>query len=187
MTLVCTRKALPSNKDTILIDLDGVLSPLGESVDKFTVKTKIPYAEWYTTKKIQYAMEVLARYATLVSISTWEEDSIVFAKKAGYPITRFLKHEYPMYDQRWFKADAIHHFLEKNQDKRIVIFDDELSTQKPEFTTLRSEWNKQGVFIPIIDGETGLNKDIMHKTLKFLCSDIDGDTEVKKSGKEESH
>lgn len=187
MTLVCTKKTLSSNKDTILIDLDGVLSPLGSSADRFTVKTKIPYAEWYTTKKIQYTMEVLSRYATLVSISTWEEDSIVFAKKAGFPITRFLKHEYPMYDQRWFKADAIHEFLNQQKEKKVVIFDDELSTDKPEFNALRSEWNKQGVFIPIINGETGINKDIMHKTLKFLCSDIPVDIEVKKSGKEKSH
>lgn len=169
MTLVCTRKALPFSKNTILIDLDGVLSPLGDTVDKFTVSTKVPYAEWHTTKTIQYAIEVLARYATLVSISTWEEDSVVFAKKAGFPVTRYLKHEYPMYDQRWFKADAIHGFLDKNKDKRIVILDDELSTQEPEFAALRSEWNKQGVFTPIIDGEKGINKHIMHETLQFLC------------------
>lgn len=169
MTLICTRKALSSSRHVILVDIDGVLSPLGESVNKFTVRTRVPYAEWYTTQEIQYVMEVLARYATLVSISTWEEDSLVFAKKAKFPITRFLQHTFPMFDQRWFKADAIHEFIEKNQDKKLVIFDDELSENKPEFAVLRSEWNNKKVFIPEIDGERGINKDIMHKTLQFLC------------------
>lgn len=115
----------------ILLDIDGVLSPLGRLNDEYVI---IDLDGWSTIAIPHNNIEFIKTVNEKVKIvwsSSWEDISNNVCDKIDLPHFSFLQF-YNTQQKHWNKLPSIVKFIEQNCDADILIIDDEVDTNAKE-------------------------------------------------------
>lgn len=114
----------------ILLDIDGVLSPTYSTqedsliVDIQWSKFKIPVRVAEFIRNVSYEVET-------IWASSWEYDSLEVSKELNLKIKQVI--EFGDTESVWFKIPSYLQYLKENEDKEVLIIDDEICEFKEHF------------------------------------------------------
>lgn len=112
-------------KKIILLDIDGVLAPLGRVNEEFTV---VNLDGWSIVAIPNNNIDFIKNISRLVEIvwsSSWENTSNNICDKANLANFSFLQFHNTQ-QNHWNKLSALVEFIEKNYDVDILILDDDI-------------------------------------------------------------
>lgn len=116
----------------ILLDIDGVLSPTYSTqedsliVDIQWSKFKIPVRVAEFIRNVSYEVEI-------IWASSWEYDSLEVSKELNLKIKQVI--EFGDTESVWFKIPSYLQYLKENEDKEVLIIDDEICEFKEHFAS----------------------------------------------------
>ena len=148
-------------KKIILMDIDGVLSPLSRVDEPYSL-IKVPWATFaipdYT---LDYLKTNLMKLRGFTWSSSWENSSNAINKYLGVPNSPFIHFPDDMEETLWFKDKYLVDFCLKNCKQEILIVDDSI----PKVSKLRSISN---VTLIIPDPLYGLSEDDFNRITSWL-------------------
>lgn len=112
-------------KPLILLDIDGVISPLGQVYNPILIQH--PYGTWAIPEHIILWLFKNYENYEIVWASTWEEESNFINRDLGIKDFNFI--EFTENNSIWFKFDSIKNFVSGQKNRTIILIDDETPTK----------------------------------------------------------
>jgi hypothetical protein len=123
------------------MDVDGVMAPFsrGGAFRDWVRSPHERYQLWLSPTQAASIREVLTATGTdLIWVTTWAEHAAEYVERfLGWPTHRFaplplpgLKGGDPGPTGRWWKLDAVEHFLHEQRPERMVWSDDDLDRHR---------------------------------------------------------
>lgn len=112
-------------KKTILLDIDGVLSPFGCISDDFTSIDLDGWATLSIPNDTLNLIRIMKRH-NLIWVSTWEELSNNILKELNLSNSKHLSFNNSLHSNDWIKEYELIKYVTKNKRKKILLIDDEI-------------------------------------------------------------
>lgn len=150
-------------KKIILMDIDGVLSPLSRVDEPYSL-IKIPWATFAIPDYIlDYLKTNLMKLRGFTWSSSWENSSNAINEYLGVPNSPFIHFPNDKEETLWFKDKYLVDFCLKNCKQEILIVDDSI----PKVSKLRSISN---VTLISPDPLYGLSEDDFNRITSWLSN-----------------
>lgn len=143
----------------ILLDIDGVIAPVF-SVDYDCHLVDIQWTKFMIPERIANFIRDISNLVTVTWASSWEESSYAVSQELNFNIAKHLTFQSISND--WFKIEGYKKFIEINQDKEILIIDDEIC----EFISNFELYKNLEIICP--DDRIGLSDKDMNKVQNWL-------------------
>lgn len=138
-------------KKEVLLDIDGVLHPLGRVAEPGRIVNFQGWQSTYIPERLDSIVHYMLTRRTKW-ISTWENISNEISKSYNLPSLEYLVLGAYKENASWLKESAILDYVNSKKFTKFLIIDDEL----PEDSALRSH-GRVKIIVP--DGLLGLSED----------------------------
>ena len=108
-------------KPLILLDIDGVISPLGQVYNPIVIQH--PYGSWAIPEHILWLFKNYENYE-IIWASTWEEDSNLINRDLGIKDFNFIN--FTENSNIWFRFESIKNLVSKQTNRTVILIDDEI-------------------------------------------------------------
>lgn len=115
----------------ILLDIDGVIAPLYSTDEEFHL-IDIQWTRFTIPIKIAEFIKDISNSVNIIWSSSWEKDSCVVSEELNFNIDNYISFPESSGND-WFKINELKKFIEDNNNKQIMIIDDELCEFSSEF------------------------------------------------------
>lgn len=109
-------------KPLILLDIDGVISPLGQVYNPIVIQH--PYGSWAIPEHIILWLFKNYENYEIIWASTWEEDSNLINRDLGIKDFNFIN--FTENSNIWFKFESIKNLVSKQTNRTVILIDDEI-------------------------------------------------------------
>lgn len=165
----CLDAHAATSRPVLLLDIDGVLSPLGATHGLTSYGRSVQRAQWRVRDQVAEELRALNQVCAIVWASGWEEESFVLGSELGLRADGFLDSEASFAGRSlWFKEDAVLDYLRENTHRKIIYAEDEIPTG---FADICRRVHSD-ILVLDVDGQVGLASEDFSTIRKFLdCGD----------------
>ena len=136
----------------LLLDIDGVISPLGQVDLEKSLVFNNGWATFRVPHHFIFFLKALEDRVDFICSSTWEDDAAPLFQAMGIDVKSYIYFEsYSGY--QWHKTAGLKAFIAENEGRDFIILDDEFDE---EFLAWAS--STPNVHALQIDGDLGLSR-----------------------------
>lgn len=148
----------------LLLDIDGVLSPLGapRTDDFHTIESA--YGNWWTTEHhLSFLYSAIQSPAQFIWATAWEDMANLWCEYLNVPDQAYLDFSHTTNtDTSWLKLEVVQNFLETSEHEHVVWIDDD-------FSAAALQWGaERGIHMVQPDADVGLTTVQADEVLRML-------------------
>lgn len=149
----------------ILLDIDGVISPMG-AVDGLKRRSRqVAYSNFAVTDEVaSFFAELSHDGVDIIWASTWEDECVVLGDELGIRNSGYIAFGGMHRGNNWFKENAAKKFITDNKHRKIAWLDDET----PDHLISWAKSSHSDIFAEQVEPMKGVNSDLMTRLEDFL-------------------
>ena len=129
---------LKKKKKIILLDIDGVLSPLSLVRDECYI-VNLPWTTLVIPTRICDFIHEIEDKTDILWASSWEDASLQVSRDLKLNVNRYIKfNNLISVKDEWFKISGIKKFCNENKRRKILLIDDEVESTYYELNQIKN-------------------------------------------------